>query len=77
MAFGSIWAADATGSRLLRIDPRQPSSPIQIALPNPTAADDLPDFQEADGVTATKTAIWVTSASHSASPASTLQRTAS
>ena len=35
---GSMWAADATGPRLLRIDPRQPGSPIRITLPLPKDA---------------------------------------
>jgi serine/threonine-protein kinase len=56
MANGSIWAADGTGPRLLRIDPRQPGSPIRIRLPLP---EDEPQDQPAHGVAVSKAGIWV------------------
>lgn len=55
-AYGSIWAADGKQPQLLRIDPRQPSSPIRIELPNPTKTEDP---QNASGVAVTKAGVWV------------------
>jgi ABC-type transport system substrate-binding protein/class 3 adenylate cyclase/tRNA A-37 threonylcarbamoyl transferase component Bud32/DNA-binding beta-propeller fold protein YncE len=55
VAHGSIWVADSTGPRLLRIDPRTPNAPIHIALPNSSASEDP---QHAHGVAVTKDGIW-------------------
>jgi serine/threonine-protein kinase len=55
VAHGSIWAADSEKAQLLRIDPRQPGSPVAIPLPNPTATDDP---QPAHGVAVTDDGVW-------------------
>ncbi len=56
VAYGSIWAADSRKTQVLRLDPRQPGSPIAIPLPNPTASDEP---QSAQGVAVTDDGIWV------------------
>jgi serine/threonine-protein kinase len=58
VAYGSIWAADSRGTRLLRIDPRSPAAAVRIALPVPKA--DPNAAQQAEGIAVTKNGIWVT-----------------